>query len=133
METKANYVIVGLFTIIAVMAAFGFVYWTATIGGREDFTALMRNITEAADAIGRRSSTTVALTAGEHDISVSRDWLIERGLSGQDAVYVHAGGCWNAGKRSKGVDRSTALHALTEGVRACPHCRPDTELGYLEG
>src|SRR3954451_15795981 len=34
METKANYVIVGLFTIIAIVAAFGFVYWTATIGGR---------------------------------------------------------------------------------------------------
>jgi hypothetical protein len=42
----------------------------ATIGGREDFTALMRNITEAADAIAERSSTTLALTAGEHDISV---------------------------------------------------------------
>ncbi|WP_208639341.1 DUF6233 domain-containing protein [Streptomyces bobili] len=62
----------------------------------------------------------------------SPDWLIERGLSGQDAVYVHAGDCWNAGKRSKGVDRSTALHALTEGVAACPHCRPDTALGVLD-
>jgi len=60
------------------------------------------------------------------------DWLLERGLSGQDAVYVHEGGCWNAGKRSRGVDRSTALHALTEGVAACPHCRPDTALGLLD-
>ncbi|SHI69057.1 DUF6233 domain-containing protein [Streptomyces sp. 3214.6] len=60
------------------------------------------------------------------------DWLIERGLSGRDAVYVHAGGCWNAGQRSKGVDRSTALHALTAGVAACPHCRPDTALGVLD-
>ena len=42
----------------------------ATIGGTEDFTALMRNITEAADAVGKRSSTTVPLTAGVHDISV---------------------------------------------------------------
>jgi hypothetical protein len=42
----------------------------ATIGGPEDFTALMRNITEAADAVAKRSSTTVALTAGAHDISV---------------------------------------------------------------
>ena len=41
-----------------------------TIGGAEDFTALMRNITEAADAVGKRSSTTVPLTAGAHDISV---------------------------------------------------------------
>jgi hypothetical protein len=42
----------------------------ATIGGTEDFTELMRNITEAADAVAKRSSTTVALTAGAHDISV---------------------------------------------------------------
>ena len=42
----------------------------ATIGGTEDFTELMRNITEAADAVGKRSSTTVPLTAGAHDISV---------------------------------------------------------------
>ncbi|MER6573828.1 DUF6233 domain-containing protein [Streptomyces sp. NPDC001093] len=42
-----------------------------------------------------------------------------------------AGGCWNAGGRSKGVDRSTALRALAEGVAACPHCRPDAELGVL--
>jgi hypothetical protein len=41
-----------------------------TIGGAEDFTALMRNITEAADAVGKRSSITVPLTAGAHDISV---------------------------------------------------------------
>ncbi len=42
----------------------------ATIGGAEDFTELMRNITEAADAVGERSSATLALTAGAHDISV---------------------------------------------------------------
>ncbi|MFI1701981.1 DUF6233 domain-containing protein [Streptomyces bobili] len=60
------------------------------------------------------------------------DWLIERGLSGQDAVYLHAGDCWNAGKRSKGIDRSAALRSLAEGVAACPHCRPDTALGVLD-
>jgi hypothetical protein len=42
----------------------------ATIGGPEDFKALMRNITEAADAISKRSSTSLPLTAGAHDISV---------------------------------------------------------------
>src|SRR5262245_5013535 len=42
----------------------------ATIGGTDDFTALMRNITEAADDVGKRSSTTVTLTAGANDISV---------------------------------------------------------------
>jgi hypothetical protein len=43
---------------------------TATIGGPEDFAALMHNITEAADAVEARSSATVPLTAGPHDISV---------------------------------------------------------------
>jgi hypothetical protein len=42
----------------------------ASIGGPDDFAALMRNITEAADAISKRSSTTAKLTAGGHDISV---------------------------------------------------------------
>ncbi|MGW5548593.1 DUF6233 domain-containing protein [Streptomyces sp. NPDC003998] len=47
-------------------------------------------------------------------------------------VYVHQGGCWNAGGRSRGVPREAALRALTDGVPACPHCRPDNELGYLD-
>lgn len=62
------------------------------------------------------------------------DWLLELGLNRDSpAVYVHAGGCWNAGKRSKGVPRDVALRALAEGVAACGHCRPDSELGFLEG
>lgn len=62
------------------------------------------------------------------------DWLLENGL-GRDTppVYVHVGDCHMAGKRSRGVDRATAQRALTEGVDACPHCRPDSELGYLDG
>ncbi|GGV45510.1 DUF6233 domain-containing protein [Streptomyces spectabilis] len=61
------------------------------------------------------------------------DWLLETGV-GRDRlpVYVHVGGCHMAGKRSKGVDRGEALHKLAEGVEACPHCRPDKELGFLE-
>ncbi|MFD5134299.1 DUF6233 domain-containing protein [Streptomyces olindensis] len=60
------------------------------------------------------------------------DWLIERGLSGRDAVYVHAGGCWNAGKRSKGVTQEQALHALAEGIKPCPQCEPDNALAFLD-
>jgi hypothetical protein len=60
------------------------------------------------------------------------DWLIEIGLGGRDPVYVHVGGCHMAGKRSLGVDRDQALRAVTEGIDACPHCRPDTELGVLD-
>ena len=60
------------------------------------------------------------------------DWLIEQSLNGRQAVYVHVGGCHMAGKRSRGVDRDQALRALAEGVDACSHCRPDTELGVLD-
>ncbi|WP_328749659.1 DUF6233 domain-containing protein [Streptomyces sp. NBC_00285] len=60
------------------------------------------------------------------------DWLIERGLSRQNAVYVHVGDCWNAGSRSKGVERDQAVRALADGVMACPQCRPDTALGILD-
>ncbi|MGA5032334.1 DUF6233 domain-containing protein [Streptomyces cellulosae] len=64
----------------------------------------------------------------------ARDWLLERGLNKHSApVYVHVGGCWNSGKRSDGVSREQALRALAEGVPACSHCRPDTELGYVDG
>jgi hypothetical protein len=42
----------------------------ARIGGEEDFKALMRNITEAGDAINARSSVVVPLSAGPHDIRV---------------------------------------------------------------
>ncbi|MER5916319.1 DUF6233 domain-containing protein [Streptomyces sp. NPDC001982] len=59
--------------------------------------------------------------------------MLELGLNGHSPpVYVHVGGCWNAGKRSKGVGRGTALRSLAEGVMACPHCRPDTALGVVD-
>ncbi|MGW2899115.1 DUF6233 domain-containing protein, partial [Streptomyces sp. NPDC001212] len=29
--------------------------------------------------------------------------------------------------------RDVALRALSEGVEACVHCRPDAELGHLDG
>ncbi|MEU3340448.1 DUF6233 domain-containing protein [Streptomyces sp. NPDC006668] len=60
------------------------------------------------------------------------EWLLERGLSKGNVVYVHAGDCWNAGKRSHGVSRQQALRALVDGVKACPQCRPDTLLGVLD-
>ncbi|QCX81295.1 hypothetical protein C9F11_38560 [Streptomyces sp. YIM 121038] len=61
------------------------------------------------------------------------DWLLETGV-GRDRlpVYVHVGGCHMAGKRSKGVDREQALRSLVDGTEACPHCRPDKDLGFLE-
>jgi hypothetical protein len=70
---------------------------------------------------------------GEQARPPAPDWLIERGLDGHSpAVYVHVGGCHMAGKRSRGVQRDQALRALAEGVDACTHCRPDSELGFID-
>ncbi|MFE5193422.1 DUF6233 domain-containing protein [Streptomyces sp. NPDC056601] len=53
-------------------------------------------------------------------------------LGSRDPVYAHTGDCHMANKRSRGVDRDQALRAIAEGVQACTHCRPDTELGLLD-
>ncbi|WP_406364341.1 DUF6233 domain-containing protein [Streptomyces sp. NBC_01579] len=46
-------------------------------------------------------------------------------------MEVHVGGCYAAGKRQRVITREQALAALADGIRACTHCRPDTELGVL--
>ncbi|KUN81127.1 hypothetical protein AQJ66_24500 [Streptomyces bungoensis] len=69
---------------------------------------------------------------GEQARPSEPDWFLEFGLKQDSApVSVHAGGCWNVAKRSRGVPRDAALRALAEGVAACPQCRPNAELGYL--
>ncbi len=64
------------------------------------------------------------------------DWVIEYGLN-RDALpnAVHLGECEMVpkGMRVKGVDSDTARRAIAGGVKACTFCRPDTELGLLDG
>lgn len=55
METRANYVIVGIFTLVAILAAFGFVYWTAAIGEKGETTLLRVRIPGSASGLGRGS------------------------------------------------------------------------------
>lgn len=55
METKANYVAVGIFTLLMLLAAFGFVYWTAGTGGG-DFATLRVRIPGSASGLGRGSA-----------------------------------------------------------------------------
>ncbi|WP_406324375.1 DUF6233 domain-containing protein [Streptomyces sp. NBC_01637] len=50
---------------------------------------------------------------------------------GARLIEVHVGGCYAAGKRQRVITREQALAALADGIRACIHCRPDTELGVL--
>ena len=40
METKANYVLVGIFTLVVCIFAFGFVYWIARYGDRSETATL---------------------------------------------------------------------------------------------
>lgn len=56
METRANYVIVGIFTLLTVFAAFAFVYWTAAVGDRGDLALLRVRIPGSASGLGRGSA-----------------------------------------------------------------------------
>jgi phospholipid/cholesterol/gamma-HCH transport system substrate-binding protein len=56
METRANYVIVGIFTLAAIIAAFAFVYWTAAIGDRGETALLRVRIPGSASGLGSGSA-----------------------------------------------------------------------------
>ncbi|WP_031152910.1 DUF6233 domain-containing protein [Streptomyces erythrochromogenes] len=60
-------------------------------------------------------------------------WVIEHGIGeGRPPVSVHAGDCWDRGKRWRPLSAEEARRALSEGVKACIHCRPDTVLGVID-
>ncbi|WP_030180469.1 DUF6233 domain-containing protein [Streptomyces sp. NRRL S-813] len=71
---------------------------------------------------------------GENARPPTPDWLLERGITRTNLVAVHAGDCWIVRKsnRCAPVSRDQALDAMRQQVPACSHCRPDTELGYLD-
>lgn len=56
METKANYVLVGFFTVLVLLAAFGFVYWTAALGDRGETALLRFRIPGSASGLSRGSA-----------------------------------------------------------------------------
>lgn len=71
--------------------------------------------------------------AEQQRIERAPDWLLERGIGqGGKPAEVHRGDCHAAGKRRQAITRDEARQYLVDGVRACTHCRPDTELGVLE-
>lgn len=55
METRANYVMVGIFTLVTVLAAFGFVWWTAGFGDRGEVSTLRFRIHGSASGLVRGS------------------------------------------------------------------------------
>ncbi|MFD9764708.1 DUF6233 domain-containing protein [[Kitasatospora] papulosa] len=69
---------------------------------------------------------------GEKARPPAPDWVLEHGIGvGAPPMEVHVGGCYAAGDRVRPLTREQALTALTDGVDACTHCRPDTALGLL--
>ncbi|MEU6058034.1 DUF6233 domain-containing protein [Streptomyces sp. NPDC047097] len=61
------------------------------------------------------------------------DYRLQRGLTADRApVQLHLGDCGMAGK-APGVSADAARRALAEGVEACAVCRPDAELGWIDG
>lgn len=51
METRANYAIVGLFTVLVMLSAFGFVYWMARYGGSGETAQLIVRIPGSANGL----------------------------------------------------------------------------------
>ncbi|MEV4195616.1 DUF6233 domain-containing protein [Streptomyces toxytricini] len=74
-----------------------------------------------------------AAAAGQQPAPEPPAWLIERGIgAGRLPVRVHAGGCWNTGKRCIPATPEQVRRLHAEGVTACIHCQPDTTLQVLE-
>ncbi|WHM30154.1 DUF6233 domain-containing protein [Streptomyces sp. BPPL-273] len=70
---------------------------------------------------------------GKRDRPRPPDWLLELGLNRDSPpVQVHQGDCWNQGKRTRGISLDEARRAISEGVKPCSACRPDSALGFLE-
>ncbi|MPY47189.1 hypothetical protein FPZ41_01455 [Streptomyces sp. K1PN6] len=82
--------------------------------------------------IAREEQREAERRRGEERRPPAPDWLLQQSLGGRHPVAVHVGGCHMAGKNVRGIGRDQAVRALTEGVAACTHCRPDTELGVLD-
>lgn len=55
METRANYIAVGVFTVLTVLAAFAFIYWTAGYGDQGETVQLRVRIPGSASGLSRGS------------------------------------------------------------------------------
>ncbi|MCX4704387.1 DUF6233 domain-containing protein [Streptomyces sp. NBC_01373] len=96
-------------------------------------TWLQLNLAQVRQAIAAAEQREAERQRGIEHRPPTPDWMIQYSLGGRHPLHVHTGGCHMAGPRPKGVTREAALRALADGVTACSHCRPDSELGFLEG
>ncbi|MFD5788553.1 DUF6233 domain-containing protein [Streptomyces sp. NPDC127037] len=90
-------------------------------------------VTRLDQAIAAAEAREAEKRRGEQARPPAPEWMIEHGIGqGRPPAEVHQGGCHMAGHRVRPVTRDQARQALGAGIRACAHCRPDTELGLLE-
>ncbi|MFF0001633.1 DUF6233 domain-containing protein [Streptomyces avermitilis] len=70
---------------------------------------------------------------GERARPTAPEWIVELGIGdGRPPAELHTGDCYATGKRRRPVTREEARRLLASGLRACTHCRPDSELEVLE-
>ncbi|MDT0479611.1 DUF6233 domain-containing protein [Streptomyces doebereineriae] len=61
------------------------------------------------------------------------EWVVEVGIgTSKPPVQVHAGTCHMIGSRRRPVSRAEARRLLADGLRACTHCQPDTQLHIID-
>ncbi|WP_234337146.1 DUF6233 domain-containing protein [Streptomyces xylophagus] len=61
------------------------------------------------------------------------DWFLELSRATGDPLAVHVGDCGMTGRRTRPLGRDDARRLLTtDGVPACPICRPDTSLHIVD-
>ncbi|WP_019998449.1 MlaD family protein [Aureimonas ureilytica] len=56
METRANYVLVGIFTVVVLALSFGFVYWSANVSDRDQRTTLLIRIEGSVSGLSQGSA-----------------------------------------------------------------------------
>ncbi|MFK0154274.1 DUF6233 domain-containing protein [Streptomyces sp. NPDC090493] len=62
------------------------------------------------------------------------DWILELNRATGHPLAVHVGDCGMVGRRRRAVDQDGARRLLaTDGIPACPICRPDTALHITNG
>ena len=114
METRANYVAVGLFTLVALLAAFVFVYWVGRFDRGEDLIALDVRIKGSVSGLTTSSNELFnGIRVGRvTGLSLDRDdprfVIVNTEINSQTPV--------RADTRATGV-RSAKLTSIVEGKR----------------
>ncbi len=55
MENRANYVLVGIFTVVVLALSFGFVYWSANVSDKDQRTTLLIRIEGSVSGLSQGS------------------------------------------------------------------------------